>query len=433
LLFKLKGFFLYSNFFFLLLVFLIPSLALDHSSPLIQSEGWTYVLSIVSYLSIFLLILIQNYYIQPFLKVKKNRILLIVQIELILFLLFLYYILDTARLFSHFPLSQFLSNLFAISIYLTGLWFYYCTRSFFFLKTDTKKAFKETSFILPFILPFLIFSLAIDLFYMMVVPYFDYYLANTSAFNINILLTSLILLASFLMMLLFPYIIQLIWQCKPLSNETQELAKKFELICKQANFKHAGIKTWGLLDDSLSAAIIGIIPKVRYILFTKKILKQLSFNALSAILVHEIGHSYRKHLLIYPFIIAGIFFVLSGFENAFLSTLSPLIFFIAYVLIIIFYFRIVFGFFSRIFEREADLHVYVLNINPEYMIEALDRVATIEGNIHLMPCWHHYSIQQRIDFLRATIKDPSLIKKHHAHVKKVLFFYSIALILTAIW
>ncbi len=352
---------------------------------------------------------------------------------MILFLFFLFFILNTTSVFSHFPLSQFLSNLFAISIYLTGLWFYYCTRSFFFLKTDAKKAFKETSFILPFIIPFLIFSLAIDLFYMMVVPYFDYYLANTSSLNINVLLTCLILLASFFMMLFFPYIIQMIWKCRPLSNENEELATKFEWICKKANFKHAGIKTWGLFDDSLTAAIIGIVPKVRYILFTKKILKQLSYNALSAILAHEIGHSYRKHLLIYPFIIAGIFFVLSGFENAFKSTLSPLIFFIAYVLIIIFYFRIVFGFFSRIFEREADLHVYVLNINPEYMIEALDRVATIEGNIHLMPCWHHYSIQERIDFLRATIKNPSLIKKHHSYVKKVLFFYSIALILAFIY
>lgn len=429
----LKGFVLYSNFFFLLLVFLIPSLQIDHSSPWIQSDGWTYVLSLISFFLILLLIIIQNYYLQPLLKANKYRILILVQVELILLLFFLIFILDVNRLFLHFPLSQFLSNFFAISVYLIGLWVYYYTKNLFFLKTDTKKAIKEISFILPFIIPFLLFSLALDLFYILVVPYFDYYLANTSTFTINLILGSLILFASFLMILFFPFMIQRIWRCQPLDHENRELATKFEMICKKANFKHAGIKTWGLLDDSLTAAIIGIIPRVRYILFTKKILKQLSFNALSAILVHEIGHSYRKHLLIYPFIIAGIFFVLSNFENAFESTLPAFIFFIAYVLIIIFYFRIVFGFFSRIFEREADLHVYVLNMNPEYMIEALDRVATLSGNIHLMPCWHHYSIQERIDFLKATIKDPSLIKKHHSFVKKALFFYSIALILLATW
>ena len=81
------------------------------------------------------------------------------------------------------------------------------------------------------------------------------------------------------------------------------------------------------------------------------------------------------------------------------------------------------------FERQADLHVYHLGLDPKYMIEALDMVAKASGNTHRIPCWHHYSIQERIDFLYETIKNPSLIKKHHAFVKKACVLYFIILIL----
>jgi hypothetical protein len=70
-----------------------------------------------------------------------------------------------------------------------------------------------------------------------------------------------------------------------------------------------------------------------------------------------------------------------------------------------------------------------LGLDPKFMIEALDDVAKASGNIHHIPCWHHYSIQERIDFINQTIENPSLIEKHHAFVKKALFFYFVGLIL----
>jgi len=220
----------------------------------------------------------------------------------------------------------------------------------------------------------------------------------------------------------------MIWQCKPLKDEEPLLTEQLELLCKKASFKHAGIKIWTVMNDSLTAAIIGLLPKFRYVMFTKKLIKTVSETAILAILAHEIGHGFRKHLLIYQFIILGLFFSLILLESILGGLLPSFIFFVLYVSTVLLYFRFVFGFFSRMFERQADLHVYELDLDPKFMIEALDQVAKASGNIHSIPCWHHYSIHDRIDFLNKTIENPSLIKKHHAFVKKACVLYFITLI-----
>jgi STE24 endopeptidase len=193
------------------------------------------------------------------------------------------------------------------------------------------------------------------------------------------------------------------------------------------------------MNRSLTAAIVGVVPRLRYIMFTKRLLHELSPNAIESILAHEIGHSYRKHLLIFPLILLGMIVCTSLFAQYFSDPLSqwlsaqnaewlfPLTIFIGYAIIIALYFRFVFGLFSRLFERQADLHGFVLGLLPEHMIEALDDVAVATGFTHMAPNWHHYSIQQRIDFLKAATENPKLIQAHHRRVKLILFLYFILL------
>lgn len=87
------------------------------------------------------------------------------------------------------------------------------------------------------------------------------------------------------------------------------------------------------------------------------------------------------------------------------------------------YYRIVYGLFSRLFERQADLHVFALGVPPEAMIEALDNVGIGTGFTHLVPNWHHYRIKERIDFLKQAMLDPSLVAKHHRKVWIALGIY----------
>jgi STE24 endopeptidase len=233
------------------------------------------------------------------------------------------------------------------------------------------------------------------------------------------------------LMTFLPFFIQSIWQCQPL--EDAQLLERLERLCQKGHFKHGGIKSWIVMGDSLTAAIIGIVSRFRYIMFTKRLLNEMSPEMLEAILAHEMGHSKRKHLLIYPFILMGMMICTSLFSYHFENEVPLPVIFIGYLCIIGLYFRFFFGFFSRLFERQADLHVFEVGVDPQHMIEALDRIGIISNYSHKVPSWHHFSIQERIDFLQSAIHDPKIIAKHHQKVKSFVIFYFILLLLILIF
>jgi STE24 endopeptidase len=91
------------------------------------------------------------------------------------------------------------------------------------------------------------------------------------------------------------------------------------------------------------------------------------------------------------------------------------------------YFRFVFGHFSRLFERQADLHIFATNRPPQWMAEALDHIGRATGYSHNKPNWHHHSIQNRIDFIHQSIANPALVKQHHRLVRLNIICYFIIL------
>ena len=120
--------------------------------------------------------------------------------------------------------------------------------------------------------------------------------------SIDIILFFIMTLGSIAMVMIFlPPIIVYVWGCKPL--EDHFLKEKLDSLCARAHFTHAGFKTWTIMEDAMTAAIIGVIGRFRYVMFTKKLLEKLSPDAITAILAHEIGHSRRKHLILYPFVL----------------------------------------------------------------------------------------------------------------------------------
>jgi STE24 endopeptidase len=187
------------------------------------------------------------------------------------------------------------------------------------------------------------------------------------------------------------------------------------------------------MKHALTAGIIGIIPRFRYVMFTDRILRELPPEPLEAILAHEIAHSKLKHLIYYPAIILGMSFV-GAFIFLFLgnSVSSPILGYFIYAIVAVLYFRFVFGYFSRIFERQADLYVFEANVPYYYMLQALDYIGVSAGNIHLAPSWHHYGIQERINFLCDAAIDRSLITKHNRKVKLSIIAYFTILLLSMI-
>jgi Zn-dependent protease with chaperone function len=254
------------------------------------------------------------------------------------------------------------------------------------------------------------------------------------------LINALIFIAAIGAILAFssPFLVRM-WGCTPLQD--LELKEHLERFCQRAHFSNGGILLWKALEGSPTAAIVGILPRFRYILLTRQLIRSLSVEEIEAVLAHEIGHNYRKHLLLYPFIFLGLSISVmlatqllapglyewgqtgeEGSYDSFLMVLLPL-----YIVISVLYFRYVFGFFSRLFERQADLHGFELGLSSENLIGALDKVAIATGYTHLAPSWHHFSIQERIDFLKAAAADPRVIAKHHRKARISLIIYFILL------
>ncbi len=386
------------------------------------------------------LIALQNYTFRRLIRHHREKLLISSNLYLLTVLAFYHFYLKGQHLL--LP-SAFLVAAFSLSLYWCGLYVFHATAYPYLpaslrgaVASPSKYAVLQIRLVLPFVLPYLLFSLLLDL--AQSIPGMD--VQTMSERQGVFLLMGIAACFLILILLFFPPVVQALWNCKPLKDK--KLLSEMELLCQKAGFKHAGIKNWTILNHAYSAGIIGILPRFRYIMFTQRLLDDLPKEACLAILAHEIGHSYRKHLLFYPFIImgmivaTGLFTMLCG-ETIYtlfgtMPTLYPFIVFFYYAAIMALYFRFVFGYFSRLFEREADLHVYVLGIPPAQMQMALDAIGHASGGTHLNPCWHHHGIQKRIDFLEKTKTKPQLIARHHRFVKANLLIYGIVLLLATL-
>lgn len=382
-------------------------------------------------------------------RLGKNIILAAVNIEILGFLAIFHFVLGAHRIFDYIPVLEYsdtLKSLFSLLLYFSALGFYhYISPDSSYYKSRLTEALQPILLIVPFAVPFLLFTLLLDLAQLIPIRAVQDVLTSNNENLIGSFILFIISLVFMALVLVFlPPLIVRIWQCSPM--EDSPLKTRLESLCKRAHFKHAGMLTWTIMNYTLTAAIVGIVPRWRYVMFTKRLLQELSPEAIEAILAHEIGHSYRRHLLLFPLIIfgmivcTGLFSLFFGdafeawFElqmhrhpSPFWALLYPLAIFIPYAVIIWLYFRYIFGMFSRLFERQADLHGFELQIPPKHMIEALNDVAIATGFTHLNPNWHHYSIQQRMDFLDKAAKDPRVIRDHHNRTRGIFFGYLVIL------
>lgn len=411
-----------------------------HTDPLTS-----FLAGIGLYIAVLFLIFLQHRYLPYRWTKSRTWMLALVNLELMLVVLTLFFFLGSQRFLAYIPFIGFMQTpltLLGLALYLGGLlWHYKLMRE--------ERPFFQILLIIPFAFPFVLFTLLLDIIQILPFPMLNNILfsdTETIAGSVILLVISFVFMA--LMLMFLPPVIISVWQCEPLPDSA--LKDRLHALCARAEFRHAGFKTWTVMNQALTAAIVGIIPQLRYIIFTTRLLHTLSPNAIEAILAHEIGHSYHRHLLIYPFILFGMAVctglysmifseAISGWFNlqlvqhpsTFLQLLYPAVTLVPFALIIWLYFRYIFGLFSRLFERQADLHGFRIGVPPEYIIEALDDVGVATGYTHLIPSWHHYSIQERIDFLKACIDDPALIQKHDRRVKRYLFGY-FALLLVAL-
>nr|MBS4170611.1 Uncharacterized protein [Neochlamydia sp. AcF95]NGY94601.1 hypothetical protein [Neochlamydia sp. AcF84] len=439
---------MFTHIFFLILAFLLMNSLPETSAPAIKSVWDAFGISLLLYVGLCGTFFFQYPLLKKLFRRKPSFILFIINIELLAYLSVYQYILDAGRLFHMIPFMQnmhFLNVLWELGLYLGGLGLFHALSfvkfySYNISETRFYYAQRQLKLLVPFFLPFVIITLALDIFSTLLGP-------QVSTKTLEWMSASFSVLIAILLFIFLPYFLQKIWKCNPLPAGA--LNDRLAIVCQKAGFKHAGMRTWTVMHDQLTAGIMGIISPFRYVMFTERLLKELSTESIEAILAHEIGHNTHRHLLFYPFILSGLLPLTGIFFYFFSAPLSYFLgqekawplsaagnffnllkFFSFYALIILGYFRGVFGFFSRLFERQADLHVFKVGLPLESMINALEAVAYANGG-YATPNWHHYSIKERVEFLKSCLLSPLLIEQHHRKVKKALLIY-VALFLTAL-
>ncbi len=305
--------------------------------------------------------------------------------------------------------------------------------------------FSNISFSVPVLLPWLFLSGIADIIHALPFDTPKQFLSTTEG-EITYFLFFLVGVA-----IIGPLLIQKFWRCKPLENGYNR--NRIAALCERAELEYADILYWPIFGGKMiTAGVMGLIKKFRYILVTPSLLGLLEPEEVDAVIAHEIGHIKKKHLLFYLAFFVGymllsyvtfdliIFTIIYAKPVYWLINKSGLsqttvvsgISSVVIICLFLVYFRFIFGFFMRNFERQADTYVYALFDNAQPLISTLEKIAAASGQSADRPNWHHFSIGQRIDYLRKCESNSSWITRQDNKVKKSIGVYLICLLLLGV-
>ncbi len=354
------------------------------------------------------------------------------------------FLLNTA-VFSKIPTIQALAFLGLFLFYLAIIWA--CAHETYrrlYSSTLSKKAYiwSNISFSVPILLPWILLSGVSDLIQALPFKLPKQFLSTTEG-QVIYFLVFLLAVA-----VVSPALIQKFWRCTPLEKGAHR--SRIEFLCENAGLKYANILHWPIFGGRMiTAGVMGLVKKFRYILVTDALLSYLEPDEIDAVIAHEIGHVKKKHLLFYLLFFTGYmliayatfdliiytivftepllrFFTRLGFDQ---STLTSMSFSLIIILIFLIYFRYIFGYFMRNFERQADCYVYRLFDNAKPLISTLEKIALTSGQPPDKPNWHHYSITERIAYLEKCEDDQASINRHDRKLQKSIAVYFLGIVL----
>ncbi len=77
------------------------------------------------------------------------------------------------------------------------------------------------------------------------------------------------------------------------------LRDRFEALAARLNFRCADFLLWNTHGAAANAFITGLLPRVRYVVFTDRILEDMPPHELDAVFGHEVGHAKHGHIWLY--------------------------------------------------------------------------------------------------------------------------------------
>jgi Zn-dependent protease with chaperone function len=141
------------------------------------------------------------------------------------------------------------------------------------------------------------------------------------------------------------------------------LRRRLEALCRRSGMRYRDILVWHTHFNVGNAAVMGIVPRVRYILLSDLLLERMDDEQIEAVFAHEIGHVVHRHMGWYVvFFFCFILLMLAG------GSLVPAVAWVdklpvssgawamAGLTAAVSAFLTAFGFVSRRFERQADVY-----------------------------------------------------------------------------
>jgi len=340
-----------------------------------------------------------------------------------------------------------LEGILAISVflfYLSTIWYFSHTAYTLLFKSDiNRKSFiiSNLKLNLPVLFPWLALSFFYDLIAFSPWSGPEDFLGRIEG--------QIIFFAFFLtiLMIFMPPFIQNWWGCRPFGRSDR--IDELKVFLNKMGFKYRGLMRWPVFEGRMmTAGIMGVMPRYRYILITDSLMEVLSVEELKAVIAHEVGHAKYGHLFFYVLFFLGYIAISFGLFDIFSNLLASnpfmiellnwtgaratnlfyLILSIPILVTILIYFRFLMGFFMRNFERQADLYSAVAMGSPVPTISSLEKIALISGKIRDLPSWHHFSIKERVDYLWRFLKEPGLVNSHNRMIALSFAVYLICAI-----
>jgi STE24 endopeptidase len=227
-----------------------------------------------------------------------------------------------------------------------------------------------------------------------------------------------------LIMSLLPLMISRIWDTVRL--DAGPLRDRIEAVCRAHNVRVRDLLVWRTHGSMVNGAVLGVFGPLRYILLTDRLLETMSWPHIEAVTAHEVGHIRRRHLawlaistlaalacaaLVVETVLVDVFGLkIDTGPAAAIAAVATL----GFVLV-------VFGFFSRRFEWQADAFAAAsMSAAPDAapspgivtaeavgtMTGALDAVAFLNGISRTRRSFRHGSIAERQSHLRSLVGVP---------------------------
>jgi Zn-dependent protease with chaperone function len=278
-------------------------------------------------------------------------------------------------------------------------------------------------------------------------------------------MTALGMLLMACLFICLPWILRLVLGLRPLPEGP--LRHRLIAAAERLNFRCSNILLWNTRGGVANAMVVGVVPLIRYVLLTDRLISDLSPDEVEAVFGHEVGHVKHHHMVYYlGFLLVSMAVVMAVWQQLAdwldLEAKPQYLAGLPFVALLGTYIFVVFGFLSRRCERQADIygcravschrgdcpgHDNALMLAAggaglcptgiRTFIEALEKVARLNGISRDRPgwlqSWQHSTIARRVEFLQRMLADPAVEPRfqHTVRLVKWILLLGLAAVLMA--